>query len=496
MPCQAKHPKLFQLSPKAKDAMQLQNEYKRCSCVKLKLEQSIAEPPAKCHCVAAPEAGPSDSHVPVSNSPSVMEGPSDDTPNTAGPSNTQNSTAVPGPSDITLGHTPVQAVLSHQFSNISVTTEPPPVTCNVEVMTECSCINPTTSSNNAPAPSTCFTPPRDLPDDSKDLVTNVIGVHMSSFLDTVKWSSGFTTILPCIWKDGKNICQGDTDTVWCLSQLPESDPQSSLHIIHIHHHNWSSRPDKLHNLIVKTLHEGKCMVIRGVEKSQVAKLDVDYLENCGFSWFMHVTIHDVKVCTRDFTYPQVEGMIKEFILNLDDPNKIQFILDLPYTGMGIPEHSQLLNHGIVHGWNQTTAKYPIVNPVHPNNFLINGWALAHHLAILMNFHHDSDREHSLELMNIPIKPNKIKANWNIEVVTLEEGDMFNKKKSLQWSTTAPAITICNVIVKHFWTDIKTTVSVYVKGPDKTQGCQSLTHPGELIDRSELAICLKPFRKLL
>jgi hypothetical protein len=33
-------------------------------------------------------------------------------------------------------------------------------------------------------------------------------------------------------------------------------------------------------------------------------------------------------------------------------------------------------------------------------------------------------EHSLELTDTPINPDKIKANWNIEVVTLEEGDML------------------------------------------------------------------------
>lgn len=307
MPRQAKHPELSQLSPKAKDAAykrkwreekksdpaeterlrQLQNEYKRRSRARLKLEQA---PPAKRRRVATPDAGPSDSHVPVSNSPSVMDGPSDDTPNTSGSSNTQNSTASTDPSDITLCHASVQAVPSRQFIDISVTTEPPPFTRDVEIMTELSCIDPTTFSNNPPAPSTCFTPPRDL-HDSKDLVTNVIGVQVSSWSDTVKWSSGFTTILPCIWTDGKNICQEDADAVRYFSQLPESDPQSSTNVVHVHHHNWSSRPDELRDLIAKTLREGKCIVIRGAEKPQVAKLDVDYLENCGFSRFMRVAIH-------------------------------------------------------------------------------------------------------------------------------------------------------------------------------------------------------------
>ncbi|KAG2060486.1 hypothetical protein BDR06DRAFT_1002391 [Suillus hirtellus] len=90
-------------------------------------------------------------------------------------------------------------------------------------------------------------------------------------------------------------------------------------------------------------------------------------------------------------YSQVKGTIKEFIDNLDNPNTIQFILDLPYSGAGIPEHLRLHNHGIVHVWNQTTAEDPIVDPVHLDNFLVNGWVLAHHPAILTNFHHDSDR---------------------------------------------------------------------------------------------------------
>jgi hypothetical protein len=241
--------------------------------------------------VEEPEAGPSDSHAPVSNSPSMMEGPSDDTPSTAGPSDTQNSIAVPRPSDIALDHAPLQTVPSRQFSEISVTTESPPLTRDVEVMTERLCIDTPDSSNNAPAPSTSLTPRRDSPDDSKDLVTDVIGAHVSAFSDTVKWSSGFTTILPCIWKDGKNICQEDADTVRYFSQLPESDPQSSTHVVHVHQHDWSSRPDELRDLIAKTLREGKCIVIRGTEKPQVAKLDVDYLENRGFSRFMRVAIH-------------------------------------------------------------------------------------------------------------------------------------------------------------------------------------------------------------
>jgi hypothetical protein len=146
-----------------------------------------------------------------------------------------------------------------------MTTEPPPLTRDIEVMTDLSCIDSSTSPN--------------LPDDSKDLATNILGVQVSSFLDTIQWSSGFTTILPCIWKDEKNLCQVDADMVQYFSQLPEFDPESSTHIVHIHQCDWSSKPGELCNLVAETLREGKCIVIWAAQKSQPVKLDVDYLES-------------------------------------------------------------------------------------------------------------------------------------------------------------------------------------------------------------------------
>ncbi|KAG1719853.1 hypothetical protein EDB19DRAFT_1918474 [Suillus lakei] len=526
-----------------------------------------------------------------------MAGLSHDAPNTAGPSNIPNSTTVHRPSDVILDHVPVpvQTLPSRQFSDISVTTEPLPSTCDVEVMTDLRSIDPSPSPNNHAAPSTPLTPltPHS---DSKDLATDIIGVQ-----------------------DGKNICQADADTVRYFSQLPESDPESSTHVVHIHHHDWSSRPEELRDLIAQTLREGKCIVIRGTDKPQAATLDVDYLEDRGFSQLMRVSIHDVEERTRDYTYPQVEGTIEEFIRNLDDPNKIQFILDLPYTGAGIPEHLRQFDHGIVHGWNQTTADYPIDAKVHPDNFLLNGWALAHHPGVVTNFHHDSDGgvtfvqpvlgkkmwvtafpknekisrttflRHSLQLTNLLEIRSNIEANWDMEVVTLLEGDLFiqppgqyhaaftpmasfakgahclnfelmhevelsrhvdankgnfltnqvhehsietlermilhlprassrtrlftrplialcmmvidahkyvaagsDKKKSRTTSTTKPALAISKAIIQHFWTDMEKANTVYRLGPGKRPGVQSLTYPGELVDREELAKCLQRF----
>jgi hypothetical protein len=117
---QVKYPELSQFSPKAKDAMykrkwreeqksdptkkessrKQQNEYKRRSRAKLKLQQTNVEPSVKCRQVATPDAGPSDYHALASNLPTVMSGPSHDTPSTFGSSSLPTYTTISSPSGI------------------------------------------------------------------------------------------------------------------------------------------------------------------------------------------------------------------------------------------------------------------------------------------------------------------------------------------------------------------------------------------------------------
>ncbi|KAG1860108.1 hypothetical protein F4604DRAFT_1684483 [Suillus subluteus] len=428
---------------------------------------------------------------------------------------------------------PTLSPITQPPCHLSVATKPPPITRDVEVMTELPYADPPHSENDPAVPSTSLIPLVN----AKDLATDIIGFKVSAHSETVKWSSGFTT-------------------------LPESNPESSSHVVHIHHSDWISRPVELRDLISQMLREGKCIVLQALEKPQAARLDLDYLEDQGFSQFMHVSIHDMEEHTRDYMHPQLEGMIEDFLCNLCDPNCIQFILDLPYTGRGILDHLRQLDHGIAHGWNQTTTDYPIQDKVHPDNFLLNGWSLLHQPGVLTNFHHDLDGGVTF------VHHAEIEANWHMEVVTLQEGDLLqyhaaytpmesfakgadclnleflhhselsqfvdvkkghfltnqvhehsletleqmviylprvscrtnshkymavgaNKKKTLR-NTTKPALAISRVIIKYFWKDLEMANSVYWFGSDKRHSSQSLMHPGELIDRKELAICLKPF----
>ncbi|KAG1808890.1 uncharacterized protein BJ212DRAFT_1484742 [Suillus subaureus] len=168
------------------------------------------------------------SHLaPGSSSANIM-------PDTNGPSDIPDDQTVAGPSDLIPNHAAPLVnppVPSHLFSHISVATKPPPITCDVEVMMELPYTNPSHSENDPTVPSTSLIPLVD----AKDLATDIFGVKVSAHSETVKWSSRFTTVLPCIWKDRVNICQDDADTVQYLSKLPESNPESLSHVVHIHH---------------------------------------------------------------------------------------------------------------------------------------------------------------------------------------------------------------------------------------------------------------------
>jgi hypothetical protein len=68
----------------------------------------------------------------------------------------------------------------------------------------------------------------------------------------------------------------------------------------------------------------------------------------------------------------------------------------------------------------------------------------------------------------------------------------DKKKSRTTSTTKPALAISKAIIQHFWKDMDKANTVYRLGPGKRPGVQSLTYPGEPVDREELAKCLQQF----
>jgi hypothetical protein len=49
-----------------------------------------------------------------------------------------------------------------------------------------------------------------------------------------------------------------------------------------------------------------------------------------------------------------------------------------------------LDHGLVHGWNQTMHNVLIKLKVHPDNFMMKGWGLLSHAGYLTCPHHDAE----------------------------------------------------------------------------------------------------------
>ncbi|KAG2353406.1 hypothetical protein BDR07DRAFT_1496320 [Suillus spraguei] len=324
-----------------------------------------------------------------------------------------------------------------------------PLTYDVSVMTQAVSANlyPIPSS---PGPRTLST----LAEQNMDLASDIIGVQVHEKSETVKWSDGHTTILPCIWEDGVNVCKDDVAYVKFLAQLPQSLP-GSAHVIHGQYCDWSSKPTELCELVNATLRQGKCFLLRGLSKPRPARLDVDYLERYGMSSMRPIIAHDAKLRVENFTYPQKDSTIQQFIHDVYNPNIIQCVLDLPFSQGGLPFFFSTLDHGLVYAWNLTLTCKP--QSVHPDNFLVKSWALLHHAGFLTYFHHDSDGGntyvkvendngvkfwclafpkdgHAISRTTLSanfalfadLKKNckKIESKWDFEVVTILPGDLL------------------------------------------------------------------------
>jgi hypothetical protein len=157
---------------------------------------------------------------------------------------------------------------------------------------------------------------------------------------------------------------------------------------------------------------------------------------------------------------------------MEDPTKIECILDVPLAQVCMPHELRhvykyyvttttlpidtlrSLDHGIVHGWNQTRGVVPIISKVHPENFTTKGWALLHHAGFLTYPHHDAEgtltwvrmevglkfwvifwlksgRNDRIQLRNLAVKLADfstnikwIQKNCDGEVITLVPGDIL------------------------------------------------------------------------
>ncbi|KAG2083677.1 uncharacterized protein F5147DRAFT_660107 [Suillus discolor] len=360
-----------------------------------------------------PEAGPSNStpdHIPVDT---LLLNQEETHPEAAPPNSTPD-------------HIHIDPLLLNQ--EITAPTPTLHLMCDAEVMTDA--LEPLI---NPPLPPVETIPVPSSPTsstltnlDSRDLATPIISTQVHKKSDTIDWSDGSTTVLPCIMRDGVNICKGDAETVSFFASLLESLPETSKNVIHLHYNNWRTKSRQLCDQISAAIQVNKAVVIQKISTPEPATLGLDYLEDHGMSDLMHVVIHDTEQWTKDFTYPHQHATLEEFVKNIHDPNKIQCILDIAYRQGGLPSALSTLDSGIVNGWNQTTVDCPIGEKVHPDNFTVH---LQKKWGLWRPIQEDTLTRTNLykiapELMDLYQNCKEIQETWHREIVTLLPGDML------------------------------------------------------------------------
>ena len=118
----------------------------------------------------------------------------------------------------------------------------------------------------------------------------MLGTQVPTQSGMVQWASGHTTVLPCVLKEGKNICEGvDVRVIKFLAKYPESKPGSD-NVVHLK--SGESNGKLLQERIGDALAKNKAVVIRAPRGYVEPSLDKEYLEsNFGISPNMPVTIH-------------------------------------------------------------------------------------------------------------------------------------------------------------------------------------------------------------
>lgn len=191
----------------------------------------------------------------------------------------------------------------------------------------------------------------------RDLTIGVLGIQVPQGSGTIKWSDGHKTVLPAIFDENNiNRCNDvDIPLIRFMARLPSSDRRSK-HVEHLDSDVLTSTSTHATTTVTKCLSSNKVVRIRGVPCTPPrSQLDPDYLdEHFGISPLREVQLHGSYSCTwsipvlfmrsidvgqrcGDHAKPHIFATIKSFFEGMDDPSKIQCILDVPLAHISPPE---------------------------------------------------------------------------------------------------------------------------------------------------------------
>ncbi|KAG1806216.1 uncharacterized protein BJ212DRAFT_1303730 [Suillus subaureus] len=314
-----------------------------------------------------------------------------------------------------------------------------------------------------------------------DLISGILSVKVLQQSKMVTWADGCRTVLPCVMSKGINIYK-DTDVamVQFLSKFLESKPTSN---------NIQS--------ISEALHHNKPVIIWGSGSDSAPALDVEYLET---NFRILPLIHCYHTCKQvmDFAHSHMKGTIQQFLDDINNPSKIQYILNIPLSHVGLPPELHLLDHGLIYGWNKTTVDCPIESSkVHPDNFTTKSWILLHQAGFMSYPHHNADSAITFVQIKMGIKfwvvfhPKHVLSQTVLQkaqmlfanfarcrvfnllakalvglclmVINCDKYKALNNDqgyKIIESESTKRVVTIATVIIHHFYKDMATMQQSY------------------------------------
>ncbi|KAG1836251.1 hypothetical protein DFJ58DRAFT_735117 [Suillus subalutaceus] len=192
---------------------------------------------------------------------------------------------------------------------------------------------------------------------------------------TITRKDGHRSVLPAAYNDSNhNLCnEVDIPLIRFMTKFPASTCSNTIDVQFM---PGAARHTPHFELTVgQSLCMNKCVMFHEVPYNPVEQVvTCQYLDaifvispNCP------VDIHDVRKRCNDHVNTTITGTIGSFFTSMNDPTKIQCILDIPLAHVSMPYGIMQLDHGLMHGWNQTTRSIPIRSKVHAKYFTAKGW---------------------------------------------------------------------------------------------------------------------------
>ncbi|KIK63410.1 hypothetical protein GYMLUDRAFT_241893 [Collybiopsis luxurians FD-317 M1] len=232
-----------------------------------------------------------------------------------------------------------------------------------------------------------------------DLLSDVVGRQVHNTAATITWPCGWRTIVPTGMENGINVLEPDAERVRWMADPRNAVPRERSNVKYLHKAAYKKNNGALIDDIRKLNAQNYVVVVSGGVDDHGKKFecyeDIKTEYSLGINKSLDLQYHNlIKWAKHEPTGYHTAMTVLSFVDNVNNPDVVGMILDIPVCKQAIPEPYNLVDDS-AKAFHQTRSNKNLKTvglnvTFHMDSLFAPTWALLHHAGAFTNVHQDAE----------------------------------------------------------------------------------------------------------